>query len=84
VIGFMSGNQQHPDMMCEVFIVGPSDLVDAEEIPDAQKEHARGVTRWTRAADAVAIARWRITPCGVQSFSEGFIVRSVQRADSMS
>jgi uncharacterized protein YbcI len=35
VIGFMSGNQQHPDMMCEVFILGPSDLVDAEEIPHA-------------------------------------------------
>lgn len=28
VIGFMSGNQQDPDMMCEVFILAPSDLVD--------------------------------------------------------
>lgn len=27
VIGFMSGNQQHPDLMCEVFVLGPSDLV---------------------------------------------------------
>jgi uncharacterized protein YbcI len=35
VIGFMSGNQQHPDMMCEVFILGPSDLVEAHELPDA-------------------------------------------------
>jgi uncharacterized protein YbcI len=35
VIGFMSGNQQHPDMMCEVFILGPSDLVDEHEMPDA-------------------------------------------------
>ena len=36
VIGFMSGNQQHPDMMCEVFILDPTDLVDdgeAEERP---------------------------------------------------
>jgi uncharacterized protein YbcI len=33
VIGFMSGNQQHPDMMCEVFILAPTDLVDAHEIP---------------------------------------------------
>lgn len=24
----MSGNQQNPDVMCEVFILGPSDLVD--------------------------------------------------------
>jgi hypothetical protein len=28
----MSGNQQHPDMMCEVFILAPSDLVDGDEI----------------------------------------------------
>jgi uncharacterized protein YbcI len=27
VIGFMSGNQQEPDMMCEVFILAPTDLV---------------------------------------------------------
>ena len=33
VIGFMSGNQQHPDMMCEVFILAPTDLVDAHEMP---------------------------------------------------
>ncbi len=31
VIGFMSGNQQHPDMMCEVFVLGPTDLVDDDE-----------------------------------------------------
>jgi uncharacterized protein YbcI len=35
VIGFMSGNQQHPDMMCEVFILGPTDLVDEHEMQDA-------------------------------------------------
>ncbi len=34
VIGFMSGNQQRPDMMCEVFILAPTDLVDEHEIPD--------------------------------------------------
>jgi len=33
VIGFMSGNQQHPDIMCEVFILDPTDLVDDNEIP---------------------------------------------------
>jgi uncharacterized protein YbcI len=33
VIGFMSGNQQLPDMMCEVFILAPTDLVDDEEAP---------------------------------------------------
>jgi uncharacterized protein YbcI len=35
VIGFMSGNQQDPDMMCETFILAPSDLVDNEEERDA-------------------------------------------------
>jgi uncharacterized protein YbcI len=33
VIGFMSGNQQHPDMMCEVFVLAPTDLVDDDESP---------------------------------------------------
>ena len=33
VIGFMSGNQQEPDLMCEVFILAPTDLVDEHEIP---------------------------------------------------
>jgi hypothetical protein len=28
VIGFMSGNQQEPDIMCEVFILSPTDLLD--------------------------------------------------------
>jgi uncharacterized protein YbcI len=32
VIGFMSGNQQQPDMMCEVFILAPTDLVDDHEL----------------------------------------------------
>jgi hypothetical protein len=35
VIGFMSGNQQHPDMMCEVFILAPTDLVGDDELPAA-------------------------------------------------
>ncbi len=33
VIGFMSGNQQHPDIVCEVFILAPTDLVDDRDIP---------------------------------------------------
>ena len=28
VIGFMSGNQQDPDIMCEVFVLAPTDLLD--------------------------------------------------------
>jgi uncharacterized protein YbcI len=32
VIGFMSGNQQDPDIMCEVFVLAPTDLVDDHEI----------------------------------------------------
>ncbi|MCW2966336.1 MAG: hypothetical protein JWM71_108 [Solirubrobacteraceae bacterium] len=33
VIGFMSGNQQDPDLMCEVFILAPTELVDDHELP---------------------------------------------------
>jgi hypothetical protein len=36
VIGFMSGNQQNPDLMCEVFILGPTDLIDDHEIADGR------------------------------------------------
>jgi uncharacterized protein YbcI len=34
VIGFMSGNQQDPDMLCEIFVLAPSDLLD-EHVPRA-------------------------------------------------
>src|SRR4051812_27355220 len=33
VVGFMSGNQQDPDMICEVFVLSPTDLVDGDELP---------------------------------------------------
>jgi uncharacterized protein YbcI len=33
VVGFMSGNQQDPDMICEVFVLAPTDLVQGDEIP---------------------------------------------------
>jgi uncharacterized protein YbcI len=33
VIGFMSGNQQDPDIMCEVFVLAPTDLLDDDELP---------------------------------------------------
>jgi uncharacterized protein YbcI len=32
VIGFMSGNQQEPDMICEVFVLSPTDLVEEREL----------------------------------------------------
>jgi hypothetical protein len=34
VVGFMSGNQQDPDIMCEVFVLTGTDLV--EERPNAR------------------------------------------------
>ena len=37
VIGFMSGNQQDPDLMCEVFILAPTELIDEHEIPPTGK-----------------------------------------------
>lgn len=41
VIGFMSGNQQDPDIMCEVFVLSPSDLVDEHEIPPGEHRGSR-------------------------------------------
>jgi hypothetical protein len=32
VVGFMSGNQQDPDMICEVFVLTPTDLIDGDEL----------------------------------------------------
>jgi uncharacterized protein YbcI len=32
VVGFMSGNQQDPDMICEVFVLAPTELVRADEM----------------------------------------------------
>jgi uncharacterized protein YbcI len=37
VIGFMSGNQQDPDMLCEVFVLSPTDLVEEHEIRAADE-----------------------------------------------
>jgi uncharacterized protein YbcI len=34
VIGFMSGNQQEPDLMCEVFVLAPTSLVADHEFPE--------------------------------------------------
>jgi uncharacterized protein YbcI len=44
VIGFMSGNQQGPDIMCEVFILDPTDLVDEGEVGGEQPAPIEGET----------------------------------------
>jgi len=62
VIGFVSGNQQHPDTMREVFILAPTNLVDAHEIR-AKRRPRRLVTqqdgkpeRLGRVADAAFVS----------------------------
>jgi uncharacterized protein YbcI len=35
VVGFMSGNQQDPDMICEVFVLAPTDLFEDRPIDAA-------------------------------------------------
>lgn len=34
VIGFMSGNQQEPDMIAEIFVLHPTDLIERDELDD--------------------------------------------------
>jgi uncharacterized protein YbcI len=41
VIGFMSGNQQDPDIMCEVFILDPTDLLSDHELPGGRSMTGR-------------------------------------------
>lgn len=41
VIGFMSGNQQEPDLLCEVFVLAPTDLLDEAAMEAAGIEPAR-------------------------------------------
>jgi uncharacterized protein YbcI len=40
VIGFMSGNQQQPDLLCEVFVLAPTDLLDEAAMEAAGIEPA--------------------------------------------
>jgi len=40
VIGFMSGNQQDPDMICEVFVLSPTDLIDSAELRAVERSRA--------------------------------------------
>ncbi|MDQ6776225.1 MAG: DUF2294 domain-containing protein [Actinomycetota bacterium] len=40
VIGFMSGNQQDPDLMCETFILDPTDLLDADDQGESPSQAA--------------------------------------------
>jgi len=42
VIGFMSGNQQDPDMICEVFVLSPTDLVEPHELPAGKHAQSSG------------------------------------------
>ena len=45
IIGFMSGNQQAPDMICEVFVLSPTDLVEEAEQRAAGEAVARDQDR---------------------------------------
>jgi hypothetical protein len=42
VIGFMSGNQQDPDMTCEVFVLSPTDLLEEYEARAVAEGQAGG------------------------------------------
>ena len=42
VIGFMSGNQQEPDMICEVFVLSPTSLIDDDELRSLGHDTAAG------------------------------------------
>ena len=41
VMGFMSGNQQDPDMICEVFVLSPTDLLAEHELAATEDSQRR-------------------------------------------
>ena len=41
VIGFMSANQQNPDMMCEIFMLAPTDIIDGGDLAELPEAHER-------------------------------------------
>jgi uncharacterized protein YbcI len=42
VIGFMSGNQQSPDLICEVFVLSPTSLVEEADARAAGRAQTSG------------------------------------------
>lgn len=42
IVGFMSGNQQEPDMMCEVFVLAPTDLVEDDGTASPDRDPRAG------------------------------------------
>ena len=65
VVGFMSGNQQDPDMICEVFVLAPTELVDRREFPGAEADgglsgRGDGFARFPGGCAEMAV-RWRDT-----------------------
>ena len=63
VIGFMSGNQQTPDMMCEVFVLAPTDLIDDGESPRSRALFYRLTSPTDRSATSLdarsTVGNWR-------------------------
>lgn len=41
VIAFMSGNEQEPDLMCEIFVLDSTDIVTPDEIAVQRARHRR-------------------------------------------
>jgi uncharacterized protein YbcI len=44
VVGFMSGNQQQPDMICEVFILAPTTLFHEDELSEMPRTSSGSTT----------------------------------------
>ena len=44
MIGFISGNQQDPDLMCEVLVTAQTDLIDGTSFPAVPPRRRRRTT----------------------------------------
>jgi uncharacterized protein YbcI len=55
VIAFMSGNQDDPEMMCELFILAPTDLLDDQPTPSQNAPHRRLTRRRSPVGDTLYV-----------------------------
>jgi hypothetical protein len=72
----VSGNQQHPDLICEVFILGRTDLIEGHEMP-APQDRASPTDSASPDASGPVGRGLRMAVLGVESVVEGINVRSV-------
>jgi uncharacterized protein YbcI len=80
VIGFMSGNQQQPDMLCEVFVLAPTDLLDEAAMEATGIERVPSQEIGASSDDSAERPAGEITPGPGRARALARVRRAVRRA----